>query len=97
MQKEIDSNKMFIESSIQDNTICRLDFGYVTYTVELLHCENCTQIEQNHIYLAINKHNYFSDEYGENIITKINVVPSKTGYTYNGYYKTNAFLEDSLE
>ena len=92
LEREGTTNKMYLFGNINDNAICKMDFGYKTYTITLKGCENCNNPTPNIVYLAYNKDNYFSDEFGENIINEI-TVPAKTGYTFKGYYKNNAYIE----
>ena len=47
------SNKMFIDSSIQDNTICKIIFGHKTLIIQLMSCTDCTEISQKTVYVKI--------------------------------------------
>ena len=86
------SNKMFIDSSIQDNTICKIIFGHKTLIIQLKSCTGCTEISQKTVYFAKNKTGYFRDQYGDEPLEVIDDIPEKTGYTFEGYYKNNTIL-----
>ena len=83
--KESNSNLAYIKGEINDNTICKIEFAHKTHTINLGTCDGCSAPTPNKIYLAYNRTSYFSDNYGQNQINKINVVPKKTGYTFKGY------------
>ena len=83
----VNSNKYNIDNEIGDNTICRIDFGYQTYNIELESCSSCTNdASPKLIYLAKNKDNFFLDTFGEGKFTKLSTIPNKTGYKFEGYY-----------
>ena len=95
IQKESNSNIAYIKGEINDNTICKIDFAHKTYTVNLGTCSGCSGATPNTIYLAYDRSDYFTDQYGENKFEKLSVVPKKTGYTFGGYKVGDTFIIES--
>lgn len=93
---EINSNKYYISSNITDNTICRLNFTHRVNEVELQQCSNCTNASPKQFYIAQNQENYFKDYDAQKELTELETVPSKTGYTFKGYYRSNDFIDENL-
>ena len=89
--REVGSNKFEISGKIKDNTICRIDFAYKTYEITLDKCSGCSSPSPSVFYLAVNHDNYFKDEFGKTILNKIDSLPIKSGYTFDGYYRSNEY------
>ena len=93
---EINSKKYYISSSITDNTICRLNFTYKVNEVVLDDCTDCTIASPKQFYIAQNKEKYFKDKDAQKELIKLETVPSKTGYTFKGYYRSDNFVDENL-
>lgn len=81
-----------ISGDIKDNSICRIDFSYNTYVINLNQCNDCgTKTSPTKVYLAYNKNNFFRDQYGDKTIDALDTIPTKKGYTFQGYYTKSDF------
>ena len=89
-------NKFIVESNIDDNLKCRVDFGYETYEISLKPCDNCIQAEPPKIFLAKNHDNFFDDEWGSRVFERLTKLPEKVGYKFDGYfYDGNKIIDSS--
>ena len=84
---EENNNEFTIKNNIVDNAICKIEFKHKTHEKILQKCEGCnTNTSPTTLYLAQNNDMFFRDN-GVTKIEKLDSVPSKKGYTFNGYYK----------
>ena len=84
-----------IVSGVSRDTECTINFGERPTAVILNQTENTTQSSPTRLYI-IPENGWFSDEFANYTITTLSTNPSKTGYTYNGYYKSTSISNACL-
>ena len=88
------NNKYIISGVSKDNLLCNVSFTYTTTQVNLA-CPNCTTNPSPSVVYSNKVHDlWFSNKNGldETKITKLTTNPTKTGYTYKGYYKDGTLI-----
>ncbi|MDD6272092.1 MAG: InlB B-repeat-containing protein [bacterium] len=78
---------MISVSNVKKNTSCKINFIVTVYKISL-DTNGGSEIDTKELYLAPNRYWFKEkdDRITETQITKIDKLPTKTGYTFNGFY-----------
>ena len=90
------NNKYYISSVPRDDMICNIDYTYITEKVNLVGCSNGIINPAPAVIYAnkVHKKWFIDDDARQPQISKINTVPTKKGYTYQGHYINSTEIID---
>ena len=87
----------YLSGKFDDNAICYFEFVHRTHKISLEQCNDCEQkTKPTTIYLAYNKEGYFYDDIGRKPISQLENLPSKKGFTFEGYYINKNYIGDPV-
>ena len=82
------SNNMYtVDNLDRDNVICKVSYSYITKGITVKACSSCETAKTDKTIYVNNTHKIFlKDIDGTTKIEKIDNLPTKTGYTFKGYF-----------